>query len=42
MPPFKPVKTEKFAQEVANQIKLSIFDGTYASGDKVSWPNFFA
>jgi len=35
MPPFKPVKTEKFAQEMANQIKQSIFDGTYASGDKL-------
>ena len=35
MSPFKPVKTEKFAQEVAGQIKQSIFEGIYASGDKL-------
>ena len=35
MPPFKPLRTEKFSQEIANQIKESIFDGTYASGDKL-------
>lgn len=35
MPPFKPLRTEKFSQEVANQIKESIFDGTYVSGDKL-------
>ena len=35
MPPFKPLRTEKFSQEVANQIKESIFNGTYVSGDKL-------
>jgi len=35
MPPFKPLRTEKFSQEIANQIKESIFDGTYGSGDKL-------
>ena len=35
MSTFRPLRTEKFAQEVANQIKESIFDGTYMSGDKL-------
>ena len=35
MAPFKPLRTEKFSQEVANQIKESIFDGTYVSGDRL-------
>ena len=35
MTSFRPIKTEKFAQEVANSIKESIFDGTYESGDKL-------
>ena len=35
MAAFKKVKNEKFAQEVANQIKQSIFDGTYSAGDRL-------
>jgi DNA-binding FadR family transcriptional regulator len=35
MQPFKRLRSEKFSQEVANQIKESIFDETYASGDKL-------
>jgi len=35
MIPFKPFRSEKFSQEVANQIKESIFNGTYVSGDKL-------
>ena len=35
MSTFKPLRTEKFSQEVVNQIKKSIFDGTYVSGDKL-------
>ena len=35
MSQFKPLRTEKFSQEVANQIKESIFDETYVSGDKL-------
>jgi len=33
--PFKPLRFEKFAQEVAKRIKASIFDGIYASGDRL-------
>lgn len=35
MPPFKPLRTEKFYAEVADQIKKSIFDGTYGPGDRL-------
>jgi len=42
MPPFKPLRSEKFAQEVANHIKASIFDGTYDSGDKLPTENDMA
>ena len=35
MSTFKPIKTEKFANGVVGQIKESIFDGTYLSGDKL-------
>ena len=35
MAPFKPLRTEKYSQEVANQIKESIFRGIYLSGDKL-------
>ena len=35
MPPFKRLRSEKFSQEIANQIKKSIFDRTYVSGDKL-------
>ena len=33
--PFEAIKTRKFAEEAANQIKQSIFNGTYKSGDKL-------
>lgn len=33
--PFEAIKTRNFAQEVANQIKQNIFNGTYKSGDKL-------
>jgi GntR family transcriptional repressor for pyruvate dehydrogenase complex len=42
MQPFKPLRSEKFAQEVANQIKASIFDGIYVSGDKLPTENDMA
>ena len=42
MQPFKPLRSEKFAQEVANQIKASIFDGTYNLGDKLPSENDLA
>lgn len=32
---FKRLRSEKFSQEVANQIKKSIFDRTYETGDKL-------
>jgi len=35
MPPFKRLRSEKYSQEIANQIKKSIFDRTYAPGDKL-------
>jgi GntR family transcriptional regulator, transcriptional repressor for pyruvate dehydrogenase complex len=35
MKPFKRLRTEKFSQEVASQIKESIFDGTYILGDRL-------
>ena len=35
MYPFKPLRTEKYSQEVATQIKESIFNNTYVSGDKL-------
>lgn len=42
MKPFKPLRSEKFAQEVANRIKTSIFDGTYGSGDRLPSENEMA
>ncbi len=32
---FKPLRNEKFSQEVASRIKESIFDETFAPGDKL-------
>jgi DNA-binding FadR family transcriptional regulator len=32
---FKPLKSRKYAAEVAGQIKKRIFDGTYGPGDKL-------
>jgi len=32
---FKPLRSEKFSQEVASRIKESIFDETFAPGDKL-------
>ena len=42
MPLFKPLRSEKFSQEVAKQIKKRIFDGTYVSGDKLPSENEMA
>jgi len=42
MQPFKPLRVEKFAQEVANRIKASIFDGVYNTGDKLPSENDMA
>ena len=42
MPPFKRLRSEKFSQEIANQIKKSIFDRTYVSGDKLPSENDLA
>ncbi|AFM25910.1 FadR/GntR family transcriptional regulator [Desulfomonile tiedjei] len=35
MKQFKPLKSRKYAAEVAAQIKRTIFDGTYGPGDKL-------
>lgn len=35
MTQFKPLKSRKYAAEVAEQIKSRIFDGTYGPGDKL-------
>lgn len=42
MKPFKRLRSEKFSQEIANQIKESIFKGTYRSGDKLPSENEMA
>ena len=42
MPPFKRLRSEKFSQEIANQIKKSIFDQTFVSGDKLPSENDMA
>jgi len=39
---FKRLRSEKFSQEIANQIKASIFKETYRSGDKLPSENEMA
>lgn len=39
---FKPLRSEKFSQEVANRIKESIFNETFAPGDKLPSENQLA
>ena len=42
MAQFKPLRTEKFSGEIANQIKESIFNGTYNPGDRLPSESEFA
>ncbi|MBN2568370.1 MAG: FadR family transcriptional regulator [Deltaproteobacteria bacterium] len=39
---FKPIRSEKFSQEVANKIKESIFNDTFTPGDKLPSENQLA